>query len=193
MDRPPPRPVLVGRVADRTEVDVDRVDIDNLIATLQSRVADRRASGDYPPGLEQELESEFAVIMDAMHRDEVTTIELGRRVSAIEHTVQSVRGSADNTSRVPGGSTMHVAAGRLVSRHTNQLADSVRRLGADIAGALHEILRLFDAQRDADERQLTEVISSVLDRLAVIDHLADSVVDLERRMAAIESAAPPHT
>ena len=90
---------------------------------------------------------------------------------------------------MPAGRLVHGTAGRLISRHTSQLAEGVRHLGIDIARALHEIHHLIDVQRQTDERQLDEVISSLIDRVAVIDHLADAVLDLERRMAALET--PP--
>ena len=163
------------------------IDVDDLVELLQTRVSARRASGDYPPGLEEQLEAEFAVIMAALHRNELTTEELGRRVAAVEHTSAGVRALDETSSRVPGGSAVHTAASRIVARHTNQLADSVRQLGVDVARALHEVHHLIDLQRDADERQLSEVISSVLDRLAVLDHVADAVVLLEQRLDRLES------
>jgi hypothetical protein len=166
---------------------MEQIEVDDVVALLQRRVAARRASGDYPPGLEEQLEAEYAVIMAGMHRGELTTEELGRRVAAVEHTAAAVRALDDTGSRVPGGSVVHTAASRVVARHTNQLADSLRQLGIDVARALHEIHHLIDEQRHADERQLSEVISSVLDRLAVVDHLADAVLQIERRLDLLES------
>jgi len=170
---------------------MEQIEFEDLVAMLQRRVAARRASGDYPPGLEEQLEAEYAVIMAAMHRGELTTDELGRRVATVEHTASSVRALDDTTSRVPGGRAVHASASRVVARHTNQLADSVRQLGVDVARALQEVHHLIDRQREADERQLSDAISSVLDRLAVLDHLADAVVLLEQRLDRLESG--PHT
>jgi hypothetical protein len=168
---------------------VDEVDVGAVVADLQRRVAARRAAGDYPPGLEEQLEAEFKIIMGAVHRDEIGTSDLQRRVWAVASSTHAVRSNAESSSRVPGGSVVHSATSKLVQRHTGLLADSVRVLGHEIAAALQEVVRLFEVQRHADERQLNEVIASLIDRLAVVDHLADAVVDLERRLDLLESKA----
>ena len=61
---------------------------------------------------------------------------------------------------------------------------SVAQLSPD---ELAEIRRLLEAQGAADERQLLDVLSGVMDRLAVIDHLVELTTDLERRMTQLES------
>jgi hypothetical protein len=167
---------------------VEQIDIQDLIEDLKVRVADRRQSGDYPVGLEEQLEAQFKVIMAAVHRDEVDTKELGLRVHQVEVSSDAVSAFGQLTSRLPGGSSVHSAAARVVGRHTGQLAVSVRQLGVDIAGALHEIHHLIDVQREADERQLHEVVASLLDRVSIVDHLADVVVQIEARLAELESA-----
>ena len=166
---------------------MDSIDIDTLLGDLRRRVATRRANGDYPVGLEEQLEGEFKIIMAAVHRDEVNTSELGRRVKQVESAVAGVRADPGVGSRLPGGSAVHSTTARLVGRHTGVIAESVRALGFDVARALHEVHFLLDQSRSADERQLTEVISSVLDRLAIIDSVAASILLLEQRVAALES------
>lgn len=168
---------------------MEAIDIDAIISDLKARVVDRRATGDYPVGLEEQLEAEFKVIMAAVHRDDMNTTELGRRVKQVEVAVAAVRAHGDTTSRMPGGGALHSTTARLVGRHTGMIAETVRALGYDIAVSLHEIHHLFDLQGQADERQLNEVLASVTDRLAVLDHVADSLVLLEQRVAALESAA----
>ena len=164
----------------------DRIDVDEVVRELQARVAARRRSGDYPPGMEAQLEAEFEAIMRATHRHETNTAALGDRVRSVAAATDGVRAVAASSSRLPGGSALHASAARLVQRHTGVLADSVRTLGGEVTAALTEVRRLLDAQRSADERQLNDVIASLLDRLAVLDHLADAVVDLEARVERVE-------
>ena len=168
---------------------MDQIDIENLVTGLQERVAARRQSGDYPLGLEEQLEAEFTIIMAAVHRDEVNTAELGRRVQAVERSAEAIRARGETGSSVPGGSLIHKVAGRLVGRHTGQLAETVRTLGGDIAGSLHEIHHLIDLQQRADERQLHDVVGSLMDRVAVIDHVADAIARLEARVKTLEETA----
>jgi hypothetical protein len=166
---------------------VDEIDIDVLVNQLKQRVAKRRLEGDYPVGLEAQLEAEFDLIMAAVHRHEATTAGLGRRVSAVEEATSAVHGSAPTSSRLPGGSTIHAATQRLVHRQTEGLAASVRQLGTAISAALHEVHHMIDVTRSADERQLHQVVAALFDRIAVLDHVADAVVQLEARVAALEA------
>lgn len=163
------------------------VDVDEIVAALQQRITERRAAGDYPIGLEQQLEAEFHGMMRAIDRHEIDTVLLGRLIQSVVVAAHEMRLDAGTESRVPGGSTAHHAAGRIVSRHITPLAESVRDLGVSVAEVLAEVRRLFDAQSAADERQLLDVLSGVMDRLAVIDHLVELTTDLERRVTLLES------
>ena len=169
---------------------MDKIDVDEIVMSLQQRVAKRRASVDYPPGLEAQLESEFALIMAAVHRPEMTTRPLDDRIRTLLTSVHSVGAEPGATSRLPGGGIVHRTSGRLVRRHTTMLADEVRRIGADTASALDEVRALIEHHRAADERQLLDVVGSIYDRIAVLDHLADVVLDLEQRIMRLEAQSP---
>ncbi len=168
---------------------MDAVDIEQLVEQMQAEVAQRRANGSYPPGLEAQLEAEFETIMAAVHRGELNTSELGRRVKSVEHSLGALGGDISLSSKVPGGASVHRAAGRVVGRHTSPLADQVRNLGTDIARALHEVHHLIEVQKAADERQLNDVVAALFDRVAILDHVADAMVNLERRVAELERGA----
>jgi hypothetical protein len=163
------------------------VDVDRIVTKLKEQVAARRAAGDYPIGLEQQLESEFQGMMRAIDRHEIDTETLGALVQSVIVAAHEMRLGAATGSRLPGGSAAHQAAGRMVSRHITPLAESVRDLGVSVADALAEVRRLLQAQSAADERQLLDVLSAVMDRLAVIDHLVELTTDLERRVTQLES------
>jgi len=165
------------------------IDVDELVADLRERVARRRVAGDYPPGLERQLEAEFDVILDQMHRHDSGETALADRVGEAGWAAHNVHAGSASSSRIPGGAVLHGAVGRLVGRHTHELTDSVRRYAVAAQQALVEVERSFRAQRRADERELNEVLGAVLDRLAVIDHLAEAVVDIESRLDRLERSA----
>lgn len=169
-----------------SEEAVDYQDVDALVEELQQRIATRRANGDYPAGLEEQLEAEFRIIMAAVHRDEVGTSELHERVARVGRAVSGLRADPELASRLPGGSLVHSTTATFVRRHTGVLVESVRALGREIEHALDEVRRLFEVQREADERQLNDIIGSLIDRLATLDHLADAVIDLEQRVDRLE-------
>lgn len=166
-----------------------KVDLNEILDELNQQIADRRLAGDYPVGLEQQLETEFQAMMKAVARNEIDTSELERRIADVDTATHSVAVGADASSRVPGGGAVHSGVARLTQRQTGPIAESVRGFGHTVVAALTETQRLIDAQRTADERQFQDVLSGVLDRLAVLDHLTEIARDLEDRVAALERSA----
>lgn len=166
------------------------IEVETIVAGLRQRITERRLAGDYPLGLERQLESEFQGMMRAIDRHEIDTSHLHGLVDDVRTAAQDVRVVGGTDSRVPGGSAAHGAMGRVVQRHVQPVAESVRELGTSVADALVETRRLFQAQSAADERQLLDAIAGVLDRLAVLDHLVEITLDLEARVAHLESERP---
>lgn len=167
------------------------LEVEEIVERLSRQVAERRRNGDYPLGLEAELEAEFDGVLAAMRRHELSTESLMERVTRLRSRVDEIGTATATTSKVPGGAIIHKTVGRIVARQTNGLAAGSRLAGHETASALAEVVRLFDAQRQADERQLVEVVAAVIDRLAVIDQLISSVNQIERRLDAIEASAAP--
>lgn len=166
---------------------MSEIEVEEIVAGLKRQVAERRLAGDYPIGLEQQLESEFQGMMRAIDRHEIDTTRLHHLADHVRTTAHDVRVAGGTDSRVPGGAAAHSAMGRVVQRHVQPVAESVRELGTSVADALAETRRLFEAQSTADERQLLDAIAGVLDRLAVLDHLVEITQDLEARVARLES------
>ena len=164
--------------------------VDDIVEHLRAVVDQRRTTGEYPIGMETELDAEFASIVSATKRHELDGDEIGRRLEALRGAVRNVSGVAETGSRVPGGSALHGSIGRLIERHTNHVAHGVREVGDAVVSALTEIERLLRVQRAADERQLNDVLAGVLDRLAAVDELMSSVRSIERRLAQLESQQP---
>lgn len=164
------------------------LEIEGIVESLRQKVEARRQQGDYPFGLEAELEAEFDGILAAMRRRELNTTALSDRVDLLRGAVDQVTGLTPTGSRIPGGGAVHKVAGRLVSRHTNGLAAGVRAAGHEAVGALVEVVSLFESQQSADERQLAEVVAAVIDRLAVIDQMVSAINEIERRLDALETA-----
>ena len=163
------------------------INIDEVVASLQRRIVERRLAGEYPVGLELQLESEFAGMLRSIDRHEIDTDQLAGLVQGVVVAAHDMHLDGSDESRLPGGSAAHRAVSRIVQRQTNPLAESIRDLGVSIADALWEVRRLMEAQRSADERQLLDAISGVLDRLAVLDHLVAIVSELEQRLILLES------
>ena len=161
-------------------------DFDDVLAQIDRVVREGRARGDYPIGLEQKLEAEFRGALQSIHRDDASVHALRAAVASADVAVHQVDIGASTVSRVPLGSLVHGATARIVSRQTGPLAETIRHMGESLVTALAAVEDVVAAQQSADERQLLDVLSGVLDRLAVIDHLVEVVGDLEARVDAIE-------
>jgi len=155
---------------------------ESLIAELQRRVEERRAVGDYPVGLEAQLEQEFKNILETTHRGHRSFGHLEVRMHNVRESITRIHGMGGVDSKVPGGSLFHRIIRRLVRRHVSQLAKETRISLERIEIVLQEFETLIKQQQSNDERLLNQTLSSVLDKLAVIDTLGEMVIELESRV-----------
>jgi hypothetical protein len=158
--------------------------IEEIQRQLQQRINTRRQTGDYPPGLEEQLEAEFRDILETTYRGTRGLDHLEARMNMLREAMAQIRGlGGPATSRVPLGGLFHRFTRRIIRRHTTALAAETRASFDRVEFVLHEIEFLLKAQRSHDERLLNEVLSSMLDRLATIDALVEAVIRIESNIA----------
>jgi hypothetical protein len=155
---------------------------DDLITELQKRVRQRRAAGDYPIGLEAQLQEEFKNVLETTHRSHRSINQLQTRMILVRESVMQIQGVGGVKSRLPGGSLFHKVIRRLIRRHVSQLAKETRNSLERIESVLEEFETLIKEQQSNDKRLLNQTLSGVLDKLAVVDTLSEMVVELESRV-----------
>lgn len=170
------------------------VDLESVLGELRARVEERRRSGAYPPGLEDELEGHFRRI--AAHRvpARLRADELRERVEALTRLPAFSPERIETTSALPGGSAMHSAVARVVRRQTAGVLAQVQ----DLANALREALRaLADAVVDPTTHvhpDLVGILDGVLERLAAYERApatgsaTPALAELGRRVRVLEEA-----
>ena len=156
---------------------------EEVIAQLEARVAQRRQEGKYPVGLEQQLEAEFKNIMDVVHRgnnvlDDVSTLLRQCRVD-VENLTQPI----PNKSRIPGFGLIHALIGKLVGRQTSAVSHRVQATLETQQQVIELLLKQLEIQQGTDVRVLNQLSHAMQDRLMMIDVLAESIVELERKVA----------
>ena len=156
----------------------------DVIAELEERVKRRRELGDYPVGLEAQLEADFIAIMDVVHRSNDRLPLLRHKIEESRHRMTVTNALIDPRSRLPGGALAHRIIGRLVGRQTRGLAAQIREAQQSVVDALSEIYTQLEQQRSDDARMLNQVGHLVMDRLVMIDVLAEAVTELERKARA---------
>ena len=155
---------------------------EGLITELQKRVRVRRAAGDYPVGLEAQLQEEFRNVLETTHRSHRSINHLETQMQMVRESIMHIQGVGGVGSRVPAGSFFHRVIRRLVRRHVSQLAKETRNSLERITSVLEEFETLIKEQQSNDKRLLNQTLSGVLDKLAVVDTLSEMVVELESRV-----------
>lgn len=133
---------------------MNEFETDRVIEMVRERVRQGRLNGQYPPGLEQQLEWEFQHLITAAERRLGVSQILQGQVSSLEEYLKL----SDNKDEA-----------------THRLKDIVRNL-----------VEFARKSEDADERLVLELNRHIMDRVAVVDHLAILMVELERRLERLE-------
>jgi hypothetical protein len=163
-------------------------EIEQMMAGIQDTIARRRAAGEYPAGLETELEAEFASILALTHRGEAD------RADALERLLQEVRmhaphvsGLTATSSRIPLVNLLHKVVRRLIARQTRGLAAQQRAVNEQVIAMLEYLVDDARSREDADRRMVAKLSKHVLDRVAVVDHLYFIVAELETKLRKFEA------
>jgi hypothetical protein len=146
------------------------VDVVALAAELRAEADARRARGEYPPGLEEELSGHLERITHQAGRP-LAVHQLRAGLARVAEAGRLRWPAAEVASRVPGGAAVHSAVARLVGRQVGGLVEQLRTY----VGALDQEL---SALVDAVEEPATHLHADLAERLDA----------LEDRLAAIERA-----
>jgi hypothetical protein len=159
----------------------DSVDLESVIAEVQAAAAEARASGVYPEGLEEQLQSDFARQLHRGDRNKQRQF----RVETLKHQLREIERTrhfgpehVENTSSVPGGAIVHKAAGKAVNRQITGVYQQVRRFSDTVAALLAELV-------DAIEDPTAHVHD---DMVAELDVLQDRVGELQRTLDTLGAA-----
>lgn len=161
--------------------------VQEIVVELQERVSQRRIAGDYPVGLEAELEAEFDAILEMTHRGQDRVESMRGLLENYSTQVKRISGFTPVKSRIPAGRLFHKVTERMSRRQVRGLAGQTRQAHELTERLLKDIVEQFEVQRLSDERLMNKMANSVLDRVVVIDQLATLVVELERRIQVLEA------
>ena len=167
--------------------------LQNLVNELQTRVEERKRTGEYPPGVEEEVDAHLRRLLHG--QDGAATVRQHlEALSALGAELSANR--IPTSSRVPGGALMHRIVAKVTRRQTEQIFAQLR----DYTRALHRTLEAV-IPPDALEQQSRPQLSQQLDLLANLvaaqqrslnGMRADLLAILERRIrdARPSDAAP---
>lgn len=167
-------------------------DLDGLVARLRDRVAERRRSGTYPPGLEEALEDHFRRVV--AHRASPDFTGLRARLAALDGRSRFDAARIHSQSQRPGGEALHRAVSKVVARQTQGVLDQVQRY----ADAVREVLEGVAAAVEDPvhvHADLVEQLDAVLERLATAQRRATAaeaaLSELAARVERLEASSEP--
>lgn len=146
-----------------------------VLRELAKRVELRRQEGRYPIGLEQQLSAEFEAILSVVHRGDDTISEIHRVSRLLTDDLNGLNSIHDTKSRIPGIVFVHRILRRLSLRHTRRALVLIEEIVALIEKQLTQ-------QRETDSRVMKQLEHVVMDRILMVDVLAEAVLELERKV-----------
>jgi 2-polyprenyl-3-methyl-5-hydroxy-6-metoxy-1,4-benzoquinol methylase len=164
--------------------------IDDLITRLRTRVEERRANGEYPDGLEDELEAHFRRIV--FHRSNAEVSQLQADVDSLDSHMVFTIGTVATDSDIPGGEILHKAMNKAVARTSQTIVDQVQELAIAVRRAIRTLAVAVQDPNTHVHADLIGHIDALAERLnsyerAPVDSDA-AVGDLRRRLEALERA-----
>lgn len=166
-------------------------DLDDVIARLRAKVAERRRSGVYPDDLEEKLDEHFRRIV-AHRADPDRTVRV--RIAALDQAARFDAGLIHGQSQMPGGQALHKAVGKVVARQTQGILDQMQRYADGVHGVLVAVAGALDDPVHA-HGDLIGQLDAVLERLAAAERRAvvaeAALADLARRVEHLEASSAP--
>ena len=171
----------------------DAPDVDALVEQLRITVEQRRADGQYPAGLEDDLEAHFRRIVS--HRLVPDTSALDAALDRLASLPGLSRSRIPRDSGMPGGEFAHRALGKVVSRQTQGVLEQVQELSLALQDAVRALATAVRqpnthvhpdlvGQVDALQERLTALERSPLDSPAALAELGRRLERLEATEAA---------
>ena len=147
---------------------------EEILRELTRRVEKRRQEGRYPIGLEQQLSAEFDAILSVVHRGDDTISRIHFTIGQLAEDLSGQNGGVDTQSRLPGISIVHKLFRKLSLRHTRR---ALRLIEESLTLIEQQLLQ----QRETDSRVMKQLEHVVMDRILMVDVLAEAVLELERK------------
>lgn len=183
-------PPSIAAVADESRADVD---LDQVVAQMQARVAERRRSGVYPEGLESALDEHFHRIVS--HRASPDFTDVRARIAALEARSRFGLDRIPAASQRPGGQALHGAVAKVVARQTQGVLDQVQEYADGVRDVLVGVVAALEDPEGHVHADLVGQLDAVLERLAAAERRAvaaeAALAALAGRVEALEAATPP--
>lgn len=160
------------------------VDIDALVAELKARVAERRRSGDYPEGLEEELAAHFRRIVGQHPASSTALPDFRPALEALASSLAFDARRIPADSRLRAGRAAHRAVARAVGRQVQGVFEQVREFGQATQAALGEAAEAIGSLGREVREEVGGQVGALFELVAAQERAA---VRLERATAELKT------
>jgi 2-polyprenyl-3-methyl-5-hydroxy-6-metoxy-1,4-benzoquinol methylase len=151
---------------DPPPADPEPPDFEQVLSTLRDRVERRRLDGAYPPGLEADLADHFRRLTgDRPPSAAYLLNELDQAQEAVS-THHFHRGELNTSSRIPGGSYVHRAFAKGVSREIQSVLDQAEEQSQRVARAIALVTRTTSLLADVYDKRVVQRLDDLQTQLA---------------------------
>lgn len=144
----------------------DQYDLDGLVSELKAVVEQRRAAGDYPADLADQLDSNFARARSLQRFD---FDPLRRTMDHLDAASHFTLDRIGHESNLPGGSAVHRAAGAAVRRPVQGVLDQTQQFADAVREVLRQVADALDDPRSHDHTDLRGDIDMLLLRVTELE------------------------
>lgn len=168
------------------------------MAELQSRVAERRRSGAYPPGLEAELDAHFQRIQERRSGPLSAAIDLRTPLQEVGQSLPFSAAAISTDSAIPVGGAVHHVVARVVGRQTQGVLRQVQQFASAVGASLAALTEAVERLQTELRHDLSARMDWVLDHASAqeqesaslrrtVDELASAAADANSRLAQLEA------
>ena len=163
---------------------------DALIDEIRNLVAERRRSGFYPEGLEDDLDAHFRRIVS--HRRGAASEVVRESLQNLAARSHFSLARIPKSTRIPGGDKVHRAVGKVTSRQTQGVLQQVQEFADALRSSLQLIVDALEDPFDHLHSDLVAQLDAIWERLAAWERgpveSGPALGDLRRRVEALEAA-----
>lgn len=166
-------------------------DVDALVVQLKERVERRRRDGTYPPELEAEMDAHFRRIV--AHRPAPYDYQaLQARLGELDQAMGFSPAHIAYESGLPGGTALHRAVGKAVSRQTGGILEQMHRFAEAVRAVLREMVVVHEHPNAHVHAELLGQVDALMERFAELDRTprdpAAGMAEVRERLARLEAA-----
>jgi len=165
--------------------------VQEALVRIQARIRDRRASGEYPAGLEAELDRHYRQVSDTLHGTSTALREAAAAVQRVSATSGFAAERISYASRRPVGAAAHRVVGKATIRQTQGVLHQTQEFAAATRDALEACLSALQDEAMHTHPQLERRLAYVVDKLGSFEAARDAVAALETRVAVLEARLGP--